>query len=82
MVPEFSEVAFSLKDGQTADKPVKSQFGWHVIRVDKVREIAQGIEDLREEITSQISQEVVNAEVARLRGGAKIERFNLDGSPR
>jgi len=82
MVPEFSEVAFSLKDGQTADKPVQSQFGWHVIRVDKVREIAQSIDDLREEITGQISQEVVTAEVARLRGVAKIERFNLDGSPR
>jgi peptidyl-prolyl cis-trans isomerase C len=82
MVPEFSEMAFSLKDGQTADRPVKSQFGWHVIRVDKVRTVAQSLDDLREEITSQISQEVVTAEVARLRGGAKIERFNFDGTPR
>jgi peptidyl-prolyl cis-trans isomerase C len=82
MVPEFSEAAFALKEGQTADRPVKSQFGWHVIRVDKVRAVAQGLEDLREEISNQITQEVVNAEVARLRGGAKIERFNLDGTPR
>jgi peptidyl-prolyl cis-trans isomerase C len=82
MVPEFSEAAFALKEGQTADRPVKSQFGWHVIRVDKVRAVAQGLEDLREEISNQITQEVVNAEVARLRGGAKIERFNFDGTPR
>jgi peptidyl-prolyl cis-trans isomerase C len=82
MVPEFSEAAFALKQGQTADRPVKSQFGWHVIRVDKVRAVAQGLEDLREEISNQITQEVVNAEVARLRGGAKIERFNFDGTPR
>jgi peptidyl-prolyl cis-trans isomerase C len=82
MVPEFSEAAFALKEGQTADRPVKSQFGWHVIRVDKVRAVAQGLEDLREEISNQITQEVVNAEVARQRGGAKIERFNFDGTPR
>ena len=82
MVPEFSEMAFSLKDGQTAEKPVKSQFGWHVIRVDKVRTVAQSLDDLREEITGQISQEVVTAEVARLRNGVKIERFNFDGTPR
>jgi peptidyl-prolyl cis-trans isomerase C len=82
MVPEFSEAAFALKEGQTADRPVKSQFGWHVIRVDKVRAVAQGLEDLREEISNQITQDVVNAEVARLRGGARIERFNYDGTPR
>jgi peptidyl-prolyl cis-trans isomerase C len=82
MVPEFSEAAFALKEGQTAERPVKSQFGWHVIRVDKVRAVAQGLEDLREEISNQITQDVVNAEVARLRGGARIERFNYDGTPR
>ena len=48
MVPEFSEMAFSLKEGQTAERPVKSQFGWHVIRVDKVRTVAQALEVRRE----------------------------------
>ena len=82
MVPEFSEMAFSLKEGQTADRPVKTQFGWHVIRVDKVRTVAQSLDDLRDEITNQISQEVVSAEVDRLRSGAKIKRFNFDGTAR
>jgi peptidyl-prolyl cis-trans isomerase C len=82
MVPEFSDMAFSLKEGQTADRPVKTQFGWHVIRVDKVRTVAQSLDDLRDEITNQISQEVVSAEVDRLRSGAKIERFNFDGTAR
>jgi peptidyl-prolyl cis-trans isomerase C len=81
MVPEFSEMAFSLKEGQTADRPVKTQFGWHVIRVDKVRSVAQSLDDLREEITSQIQQEVVAAEIEKLRAVAKIERFNADGTP-
>lgn len=80
MVPEFSEAAFRLKEGEITDAPVKTQFGWHVIRVDKIRQQAQSLEDVREEITNQISQEVVTAEVTRLRAGAKVERFNLDGS--
>jgi peptidyl-prolyl cis-trans isomerase C len=74
-------MAFSLKEGQTGDRPVKTQFGWHVIRVDKVRSVAQSLDDLREEITSQIQQEVVAAEIEKLRATAKIERFNADGTP-
>ena len=37
MVPEFSEVAFKLDKGQLSE-PVKSQFGWHVIKVEDKRE--------------------------------------------
>jgi peptidyl-prolyl cis-trans isomerase C len=82
MVPEFSVVAFALKDGQTTDKPVKTQFGWHVILVEERRTVAPGFEEMREQLTSDLSQEIVNEEVQRLRKDAKIERFNPDGSPR
>jgi peptidyl-prolyl cis-trans isomerase C len=80
MVPEFSEAAFKLKEGEVTDAPVKTQFGWHVIRVDKIRQQAQSLDEVREEIANQISQEVVTAEVAKLRAGASVQRFNLDGS--
>ena len=38
MVPEFADAAFKLKPGEYTDTPVKTQFGWHVIKLDDVRE--------------------------------------------
>ena len=82
MVPEFSAAAFALKDGEVSAKPVKTQFGWHVIMVVERRTIAPSFEEMREQMTSELSQEIVNDEIQRLRKDAKIERFNPDGSPR
>ena len=38
LVPEFSKAMVALNKGQMTDKPVKSQFGWHIIRVEDVRD--------------------------------------------
>jgi peptidyl-prolyl cis-trans isomerase C len=82
MVPEFSEAAFKLKDGEMTDTPVKTQFGYHVIKVEARRTTTIQIEEVREDIINEIQKEVVEAELGKLRGGAKVERFNLDGTPR
>lgn len=79
MVPEFSEAAFKLKDGETSASPVKTQFGWHVIRVEARRTQAPSLDEMREQITNDLSQEVVSGMVGKLREGAKVERFSLDG---
>jgi peptidyl-prolyl cis-trans isomerase C len=79
MVPEFSEAAFKLKDGETTETPVKTQFGWHVIRVEARRTQAPSFDEMREQITNDLSQEVVTGMVAKMREGAKVERFGLDG---
>ena len=40
MVPEFSQAAFAMAPGSYSKAPVKSQFGWHVIRVEEKREVS------------------------------------------
>ncbi len=81
MVPEFSEAAFKLGEGETTEAPVKSQFGWHIIKVEAKRQSTPSMEEMREQLVSDMQQEVVANEVGRLREGATIERFGLDGSP-
>src|SRR5262245_27441771 len=81
MVPEFSEAAFKMKDGETSKTPVKTQFGFHIIRVEARRTAAQPLEEVREKLMNDMSQEIMQGVVADLRKGAKIEVFNLDGTP-
>lgn len=76
MVPEFAEAAFALQAGQVSPKPVKSQFGWHVIKVEARRvapppALAEVIDDIRELLT----REIVDSTLADLRKNAKIEQI-------
>jgi len=82
MLPEFSEVAFALKPGEIAPKPVQTRYGWHVIKVEE-RRIAPppSFEQAREELRNQMIQESVQKLVATARAGVKVEKFNPDGSP-
>lgn len=82
MVPPFAEAAFALKPGKITKKPVKTQFGWHVILTEDIREVEPpSFEQKRDELHTQMSREVVRSEIFRLRKSANIERFNHDGSP-
>lgn len=81
MVPEFSGAAFAMKKGETSKAPVKSQFGWHVIRVtDRRAMAAPTFEAAREELSEELAREAVDAHVKALREEAKVEVFNADGS--
>ena len=82
MVPPFAEAAFALKPGKMTKKPVKTQFGWHIILTEDIREIKPpSFEQKRDQLHTEMSREVVRTEMFRLRKSAKIERFNQDGSP-
>jgi peptidyl-prolyl cis-trans isomerase C len=81
MVPEFAEAAFAMRAGETSTAPVRTQFGWHVIRVEDKRSVQESFEEVRERLTSELSQEVMQTYVDNLRKAARIEVFGLDGRP-
>jgi len=82
MVPEFEKAAFALKTGEHSRKPVKTQFGWHVIKIENRRasEVPK-FEEVEEGLRTDLSREVGAAYVNDLREKAKITMFNADGSP-
>jgi peptidyl-prolyl cis-trans isomerase C len=81
MVPEFAEVAFTLKDKEVTPTPVKTQFGWHVIQTLEHRTTAPPtLEQVHDELRQQMVQAAVQKEIADARGQVSIERFNPDGS--
>lgn len=73
-VPEFSEALARLKKGETTRTPVKTQFGYHVIRLDDVRQpTLPPLDAVRGEIVRQIQQQRVRDAIQAVRGSAKIE---------
>jgi peptidyl-prolyl cis-trans isomerase C len=73
-VPEFSEAMAKLNKGQLTDTPVKTQFGYHVIRVDDVRTAKlPPFEELKPQIAQQMQQQKLAAFQQGLRDKAKVE---------
>jgi peptidyl-prolyl cis-trans isomerase C len=76
MVPEFADVAFKMYPGQLSN-PVKTQFGWHVIKVeDKRTRQPPEFEKVKDQIEAYLARKAQSDFIAKLRQSAKVERLD------
>jgi peptidyl-prolyl cis-trans isomerase C len=73
-VPEFSAALTKLNKGQLTDTPVKTQFGYHIIRVDDTRDAKlPSFDEVKPQIAQQMQQQKLTAFQDELRKKAKVE---------
>ena len=82
MVPEFAEAAFSLKKGSVSKEPVKTQFGYHVIKVMDEREQPKPtLEEMTPAIEAELRRGALEEMIADWRKNVEIEQFDINGNP-
>ncbi|MBF9232742.1 peptidylprolyl isomerase [Microvirga alba] len=80
MVEPFAEAAFKLEPGQISD-PVKSQFGWHVIKVEEKRsKPVPSFEEMKDQVDTYLERKAQQDLIGGLRQSAKIERLDDKGN--
>ncbi|MCX8087153.1 MAG: peptidylprolyl isomerase [Rhodocyclaceae bacterium] len=73
-VPAFSEAMVKLEKGKFTDTPVQTNFGWHVIQLDDVRELkAPPFDDVKPQIVQRLRSQAVEKHILDLRAKAKVE---------
>jgi len=79
MVAEFADAAFALKKGAVS-APVKSGFGWHIIKLEDRRPVkAASFEEMKEELKGEVAEKAVETYVSSLLKGSGIKYFDETG---
>ena len=78
MVPEFGDAAFRMKKGQYSQKPIKTNFGYHIIIVDDVRDSKPvSFEEAEPQIRTRMAQELLPGVLNDVVAKAKIEKYQI-----
>jgi len=76
MVPEFADVAFKMYPGQLSN-PVKTQFGWHVIKIeDRRTKQPPEFDKVKDQIEAYLARKAQTEFITKLRQSAKVERLD------
>ena len=74
MIPDFFNAVMALKKGELSKQPVKTEFGWHIIKVEDMRPLrTPSLDDVKGGIRQLVQQERVDAMVKDLRAKAKVK---------
>ena len=77
MVPPFEKAAFSLNKNEITQRPVQTQFGWHVIKVfDKRIPEAPSYESMKSKLIQDLERKKVSKKIQDLRNDALIEKLS------
>ena len=81
MVKPFEEATVALEPGAYTKDPVETQFGWHVILLEDVRDqAAPALDDVRAEIEAELQNAAVEAHIDALTEKAEIDRSGAESS--
>jgi len=73
-VPPFANALLNLKKGERSKDPVQSQFGWHVIMVDDIRDLkAPSLDEIKPQLHQRLQQQIIKKAIDDLRAKAKVE---------
>ena len=74
MVPEFADAVAKLKDGEITKTPVKTQFGWHIIKLEETRKIdPPSFESMKDKLRSVVANKAIQKYLSELHKNAKVE---------
>lgn len=81
MVPEFADAAFAMKKGEYSQKPVKTQFGYHVIQVEDVRNSKPAdFKEVQPQLKAMVTQKALGETFQELSKGAEITKYDIKGN--
>lgn len=79
MVPEFADAAYKLKKGEVS-APVKSAFGWHIIKVEDRRPVqVASFDEMKEGLRAELTNKAVQNYVEGLLKSADVKYYSADG---
>ncbi|MCC0063395.1 MAG: peptidylprolyl isomerase [Defluviimonas sp.] len=78
MVKPFEDAVVAMEPGTVSD-PIETQFGWHIIKLEEIRDAtAPAFDDVKEELAGDLRQKAVEEKVKELTDGASVEK-SVDG---